>query len=161
MLPFRPPKTTTDGPETSCLVTAEDDQEDQQLLLFGGASHEDGVMNDLWLLDPSMDSWYLKLVSSLIRRPLFLDTAPHGLSPSQYTHIRTHTTMTGNGQARILHSSTAENLDIPSPRYEHSAFLATQDSKNYMFLFGGSGGEALLNDLWKLDLGMFRRRESI
>ncbi|KAJ3121948.1 hypothetical protein HK098_003267 [Nowakowskiella sp. JEL0407] len=78
------------------------------ILLFGGANHEEGTKDDLWIFDITKKIWESKATSNK-----------------------------------------------PAPRYEHCASLVKRNGESMLFVFGGSSGDSVLNDVWLLKLDVF------
>ena len=144
-------------PLRRCLHEAVWDADGGRMLLFGGCSSGFGPcpQGDLWAFDPAARAWIeltpaggpaprsnpALVLDDERSRALLLD----GLTGDGYVADAWLLALAGEP----AWTEMAADGEVPSPRASHDAAVAG----DRLYLFGGSGPDGALADLWALDLG--------
>ncbi len=136
-------------PEVRCLLTAAFDRANRKMIIYGG--QRSGYLDDLWAFDLATRTWENLTVaprpagrwfaSSFVDRDgrfvVFGGSSPSGnLNELQSFNFQTRQWT----QLNVANS--------PSPR--NGMLTAYSESDNRFFVFGGTGNNGLLNDVWEL-----------
>jgi hypothetical protein len=143
------------GPSARAHHVLVSDPRRDRALLFGGRASDDTRLKDLWGLDYSTETW-TKLETSGAA------PSPRSSAAAVYERKRDRMIIFGGAESAPLDETFALNLEFrewkvigtagqkPSPRV--SAGIAIDSDRDKLYVFGGSDGTVLLNDLFVLDL---------
>ena len=136
-------------PEVRCLLTAAFDHANRKMIIYGG--QRSGYLDDLWAFDLAMRTWENLNVTP---RP-----AGRWFASSFVDQAGRFIVFGGNSASGNLNELQSFNfatrqwaqLNVANPPSQRNGMLtAYSASDNRFFVFGGTGNNGLLNDVWEL-----------
>ncbi len=136
-------------PEIRCLLTAALDRTNRKMIIYGG--QRSGFLDDLWAFDLAARTWENLNVSPRPAGRLF---ASSFVDQAGNFIVFGGSSSSGNlNELQAFNFQTRQwtqlNLANP-PSKRNGALTAYSESDHRFFVFGGSGDNGLLNDVWEL-----------
>jgi len=136
-------------PEVRCLLTAALDRAHRRMLIYGG--QRSGFLDDLWAFDLASRTWENLTVSPRPSGRLF---ASSFVDQAGNFIVFGGSSSSGNlNELQAFNFATRQwtllNVAHP-PSKRNGALTAYIEGENRFIVFGGSGDNGLLNDVWEL-----------
>jgi uncharacterized protein (TIGR03437 family) len=136
-------------PEVRCLLTAAFDRTNRKMIIYGG--QRSGFLDDLWAFDLASRTWENLTVSPRPSGRLF--TSSFVDRDGRFIVFGGSSSSGNLNELQSFNLQTRQwtllNVANP-PSKRNGALTAYSESDNRFFVFGGSGDNGLLNDVWEL-----------
>ncbi len=136
-------------PDVRCLLTAAFDRTNRKMIIYGG--QRSGFLDDLWAFDLASRTWENFTISPRPSGRLF--TSSFVDRDGQFIVFGGSSSSGNLNELQAFNFQTRQwaqlNISNP-PNKRNGALTAYLESENRFIVFGGTGDNGLLNDVWEL-----------